>query len=618
MQVNDPPSLKPIADKKGVQDAWLNFTIRATEVDLGQDTTLLFGSNVTDIQGKGKPGYKTLRIVKSEEDPLKAEVSFKPENHHVGEFSITFWARDHLDAESNTSVEFSIKNRNDGPVIKEVHIEDEIEPEIVKYNQVNLISKEDEKLNFSLIVDDPDLITPEGETLQFTGNVTYEHLHLDSSTGNISFLPENEDVGNIYIRITVTDYAGLEDYVDIRIRVYNKADDPVILGVQVDNTFIETVEGQIEISNKYGAIQDGYFNFTISVQDEDLAIDKEEVMRFWKNTLDDNFILDPWTGYVEFRPSQADVGEYVVVISVMDKTESQDSVELIIHVSDANDPPPTPTLSVVPKVNNPLEINAMVTAYPILDPDGDVIVCIWDFGDNTEVIEDIDDETKWKVEHIYNEPGLYIISLTLDDTNGGLTMVQRSIQVGELEDDTEPEETGSLGMQGKKTEEDSNIGIILAVLTIVIIVIFIALFFYISSGKKLLEDKKEEDDDDLLDMDFPTPGMMAMGGMGMQQAPGMMQGYGMYGQYMGYPMSRDGTMYGQAGMQMMPGLPAMGTIQQAPSVGGTTTQPPVQGPHLMLPPANQFNICPQCNQAAIHMLKLDGSSFVCTNCGYKV
>ena len=370
---------------------------------------------------------------------------------------------------------------------------------------------------------------------------------------------------------------------------------------------------QIDFNNTL--LQDQYFNFTVIVQDDDLTADKEEVLKFWKNTIEDNFILDSWTGEVVFLPSQIDVGEFVVMLSVSDKSDTQDTIELIIHVNDANDPPPTPTLSVVPKVNNPLEINAMVTAFPILDPDDDEIVCIWDFGDGSDPIVDFNDDTKWQVEHTYSQPGLYIISLTLDDSRGGVVTVERSLQVGEEEDDIEPEESTSLGMQGKETEEDSDIWMILIVLVVVIVVILIAIFNYISSGKKLIEVKEEEDDDDLLELEMGVPGMMGMGGMGMHQYPGM-PGYGMYGQYWGYPMFRDGTMYGQPGMQV-PGLPAIGTIHQAAS-GGIAAQPPAEGPRLMLPPASQFNICPQCNQAAIQFLNPDGSSFACTNCGYKV
>jgi hypothetical protein len=625
LPINDPPVLKYISDRRGVQKNWLNFTIRATEDDLGQENTLKFGSNVTDTEGIGYGKYSTLTITKSEDNPLKAEVSFLPQNKHVGDFYLTFWVRDHLGAEDNTSIKFSIKNRNDQPEITGLLLTTNPNPEKVDNNKVTVSTFQDEMLNFTVIVDDPDLITPDGEILQFWTNITDDKFILDTETGNVSFTPANADVGYFHAGVYVKDYEGSEDFVDIKIKVRNENDLPEILGIQLNDSFFEPVDGEIELKGKFAAMEDEYLNFTIVASDIDLAVDSKEYLKYTTNrSLDFNFELDTHTGEVSFIPSQEHVGTYVVRLSVLD-ADSLDgdididdfSITLKIVVKDSNDPPRAPQQFILTEGDEgELSVRAFVT--PSDDPDGDFITCIWDFGDGTDPLEKISEEDKWRATHLYSKPGFYTVTLTLDDGRGGLTSISRTKTVGEIIDvPDDPDEPSSLGMQTKDTSTEVNSGLIFGVLAVVIIVVIFAWFMYIRTGKKYAKDEDEEED--IFDSDFGLSELLGLPGQPPQGMMGGMDPSGQMNQYMGYPLNRNAFYYPQPALAMMgqPGMPPMATTYGVQTGSGAV--PPTNQQQLMLPPAQQAgNFCPQCGQPSIEYLIPDGSSFRCNSCGYQV
>lgn len=598
--VNDPPILKTITDKKGIQGAWLNFSIRATEVDAGQENTLKFGSNVTDFDGRGTGEYSGLSITASE-TPMMADVSFLPTNDNVGDFSVTFWVRDYLNGEDNTSVRFSIKNRNDPPKIVSVLQEGNSDPMVVKQSKVSLITKQDEKLNLSIIVDDPDLNTPDGDLIVFDSNITSIKFTLDKKTGNITYLPDNTDVGFFYARITVSDYEGEEDSLELVIRVRNKNDPPKITGIRTDEKSYNAKNGEVVLTGDSGAYQDIYFNFTVTVDDKDLAVDPKESLIFSSNrSADFNFILDPRSGEINYLPSQASVGLYYVRIFVEDADRSEDYIDIVFEVNDVNDPPPEPDLSVVVSDEEELIISAVVNSFPILDPDGDFIICIWDYGDETEPEEKLLDSEKWSVEHTYLKPGEYQVTLTLDDSRGALVTASKTITVGDIETYVDTDDSPSLGMKSSQARKaGTEIWLILGVLLAVIIVLIVAFFIYTRTGKKY---EPEDAGGDELDGDL---GIAELSMLGMMPH-GM---HGPYGNYMGFPMHR-GVMMPQQGF-MTPGLPPYGMVNQ---VG--TPVPPSAGPRLMLPPAS-VGFCPQCGQQTLQALTPDGQSFGCPSCGFR-
>jgi hypothetical protein len=209
MEVNDPPELRLITDKKGVQGSYLNFSFKAKEEDANQADSLTFGSDKTDNNGDGIGAFLgDLTVKKSNTNLLSADVSFLPENQHVGEIDIVFFVRDKLGGQDNQTVTFTIKNTNDPPMIKQFLKAGDPAPQVIRNKIVNLAGKQDDYLNFTLIIDDPDQDTPDGEVLEFLTNRTDSDFVVKSETGNISYLPGKYDVGNFYARIHVRDDDG--------------------------------------------------------------------------------------------------------------------------------------------------------------------------------------------------------------------------------------------------------------------------------------------------------------------------------------------------------------------------------------------------------------------------
>ena len=86
--------------------------------------------------------------------------------------------------------------------------------------QTVLICMEDDNTVWTISYFDPD-----GDTCTFSSNFTNQRFELDGTMGTISFTPIQEDVGNHYLNITITDQ-WLRDWVEIVIRVENVNDPP--------------------------------------------------------------------------------------------------------------------------------------------------------------------------------------------------------------------------------------------------------------------------------------------------------------------------------------------------------------------------------------------------------
>jgi len=104
-------------------------------------------------------------------------------------------------------------------------------------------------------------------------------------------------------------------------------------------------------------------------------------------------------------------GTYQIKLTVVDNLEAEQSTTHEIIIASPNIPPianaggPYKDL-----VNTPITFNGSLS----YDPDGYIIKYTWDFGDNSTGDGMI-------VNHTYEQPGLYIVSLTVIDNNNGIS-----------------------------------------------------------------------------------------------------------------------------------------------------------------------------------------------------
>jgi len=124
----------------------------------------------------------------------------------------------------------------------------------------------------------------------------------------------------------------------------------------------------------------------------------------------------------EVRHTYKQPGTFTVVLTVTDDRGGQAQKRLPVII----DPPPPnglPTIdlisvsSVRAKVGDPIEFSSSAT-----DSDGQVVSTSWEFGD-TELAEGDD------VEHAYDQPGRYKVTLTVTDDRGGRARKSRIVIV---------------------------------------------------------------------------------------------------------------------------------------------------------------------------------------------
>jgi hypothetical protein len=183
----------------------------------------------------------------------------------------------------------------------------------------------------------------EGNTLSFDANVTdfnnpdylgddfvVEKDKNDPNKAMIKYYPSNEDAPFIFINVTVEDGLGGVDYEQIKFTVQNINDAPRILRVAGDQPTVK----KITLYATQGTMR----NFIVEAEDDDLI--HEDMIKFTSDREeDDNYTLDHLTGVVFFKPTNEDVPEVSVRITVTDLNLSTDFVDIKIIVKNVNDPP---------------------------------------------------------------------------------------------------------------------------------------------------------------------------------------------------------------------------------------------------------------------------------------
>jgi hypothetical protein len=273
-----------------------------------------------------------------------------------------------------------------------------------------------DELNVTLTVANVPPIILTGDDFNATEDVPYSHdyastddgqgvitwhlstdatwLSINSTSGLLSGTPDNEQVGRYHVNVSVDDGNGGMDSRNFFITVLNVDDPPTILTSEFPS-----------------ATQDQFFSVNLTAMDVDYG-DCDNLT--WSVQGAPAWLhLDAHTGELSGTPTNGDVGESFLLVTVTDSGNLYDSLELILKVLNVDDPPEIPTADVTIAT----EDVAYRVLYTATDVDtGDVLT--WSFSTNASWLSFV-----FSTRVLYGMPsngdvGSYYVNLTVTDASG--------------------------------------------------------------------------------------------------------------------------------------------------------------------------------------------------------
>ncbi len=236
----------------------------------------------------------------------------------------------------------------------------------------------------------PSVTDIDGDNLSFSLDITTENaattppvwLNLNETTGELSGIPKNSEVGLYNVTLTASD-GEFSDNLQFQLTVLNKNDPPTILPdaeapLTIEQAFVDTTQGQNPTAIPAGSV----YRYVLNAEDPDEITPDGETLEFNLPPLPDWLEREaatqetPYGAIVnkENRPNNSDVGDYRIEnVSVVDDSQTEplsDSIDISISVTNANDRPRiggTPKTEVLEKEPYSFQPEAS-------DPDGDKIV----------------------------------------------------------------------------------------------------------------------------------------------------------------------------------------------------------------------------------------------------
>jgi len=297
-----------------------------------QDVPYSFTFEV-EYTGDGPLAYSTNSSLFAMDKPA-GTISFTPRNRDVGPHS--FWVNVSA-PEGNAdqkNCNLTVLNRNDPPVLEPIGLR---------------TATEDTPFTLQLSASDPDLDIGLDE-LRFTTN--WSRLEV-SRAGVLSFTPENADVGAHGVSVKVTDAGGLSDTEEFTLTVVN-VNDPPLLAALSNLTILEH----------------SGFSLRLNATDPDYG----DRLTFSSETALFTITADGW---INFTPTQQQVGSWVVKITVRDAAMAQAKGEFRLTVLNVNDPPAGARILNPAEGSKFTEGKAITLEATASDEDGDALEYSW-------------------------------------------------------------------------------------------------------------------------------------------------------------------------------------------------------------------------------------------------
>lgn len=377
LNVNNPPMITTPNNTTAIEDIFYTVDYDATDPDPTGDS--IFWNYITNA---------TWLIF----NQLTGVLFGWPVNSDVGSYWVNITATDGKGGESSTNFTLTVINVNGEPLITTLDVLTAYEDALYSVDY-NATDEESDTLAWSM-----------------TTNSTSYWLGIDTVTGVLSGIPDNNDVGEIWVNITVDDGNGGIDYVNFTLTIVNTNDDPMI-----------TTTDQLT------ATEDLLYSVDYEVSDEDI-----NNVHTWFLSTDATWLnIDDSTGVLSGVPTNADVGSYWVKVTVDDYHGGTESHNFTLTVLNTNDAPSITTTDVGTAIEDDL-YSVQYNASDI-DPTNDVFTWTittdagWlSIGASSGILSGTPDN---------GDVGEYFVNITVDDGNNGSDMHIFTLTVSNVNDD---------------------------------------------------------------------------------------------------------------------------------------------------------------------------------------
>ncbi len=305
---------------------------------------------------------------------------------------------------------------------------------IVTVNDVNgapvalndaAITDEDSSVVIDLLANDSD---PDGDTISISGFGQPQHGQVvDNGDGTVVYTPEDGYFGQDSFSYTISDGNGNEATASVEITVNEVNAAPI-----VQNDFVVTDENVSVI---------------INVLENDSDPDGDELSITGFTQPEHCYVTDNGDGTLTYTATDSYNGPDSFTYTVSDGNGGEATATVNIIVNPVNDAPTASFTADAVSGDAPLRVNFDSSGSS--DPDGDALNCTWDFGDGATA-------SGINVTHIYQNSGDYVVTLTVDDGNGGVDTASLNVAVTAPASDELPagwnqSDVGSVGIAGNAT-----------------------------------------------------------------------------------------------------------------------------------------------------------------------
>jgi hypothetical protein len=279
---NDFPTIISSALTTAVEDSPYSYDVAAQDPD---PDTLTY--NLTT-----QPAGMTI-------DSVTGLILWTPLNNQVGSNNVVVEVLDGNGGSDTQSFTINVANTNDVPTITSSGITS---------------ATEDMQYSYDVEANDVDV----GDTMTFSLTTFPSGMTIDSSTGLITWIPVNNQVGVNNVEVFVSDGNGGDDTQSFTISVSNTNDAPTITSTPI-----------------LAGVEDTVYNYDVDAAD----IDMGDTLTYSLTTYPTTMVIDSATGIITWTPANSDVGMNSVTVKVSDLDNEQITQSFVISVTNTNDAP---------------------------------------------------------------------------------------------------------------------------------------------------------------------------------------------------------------------------------------------------------------------------------------